>query len=483
VSVRDIGHLFQVFKEKALMGWQSGTFHRLYSWNSDANAGLDILAPRMDSDTDDIANGISNCIARDGQNVPLANLSMGGFKHTGVAQASNPTDYARFDQVLLNTGNQTINGNLTTTGTLTVTGGTTLSGAASLNGGANITGGATIDALAVSGNTTLNGAATLHGGATISGGATIDQLSVTGPAGVGGNLNVNGAASVVGGLTSGGLVVNGGSSLTGMATLSGGANITGGTTTDQLSVTGPASIGGNLNVNGAASVVGGLTSGGLTVNGGATVNGPLVGAVDRIISVGTNAPSLAVYNSTAGAGSCLWIGTGGLNFGLADSTGTPTTAWGYFDASGNFNLDFGLNVTGYASLNGGLRVQNGDLNVYGNAYKPGGGAWGDTASDVRLKQNITDYSAGLSAIRRLRPVSYQFNGLGDTTADGKTYYGLVAQDVVDIMPEMVSQRLTERRGEPVSSYYYTLDATPLLYALVNGLKEVVERLEALEIRT
>jgi hypothetical protein len=419
VSVRDIGHLFQVFKEKALMGWQSGTFHRLYSWNSDANAGLDILAPRMDSDTDDIANGISNCIARDGQNVPLANLSMGGFKHTNVAQASNPTDYARFDQVLLNTGNQTINGNLTTTGTLTVTGGTTLSG------GANITGGATIDALAVSGNTTLNGAATLHGGATISGGATIDQLSVTGPAGVGGNLNVNGAASVVGG----------------------------------------------------------LTSGGLTVNGGATVNGPLVGAVDRIISVGTNAPSLAVYNSTAGAGSCLWIGTGGLNFGLADSTGTPTTAWGYFDASGNFNLDFGLNVTGYASLNGGLRVQNGDLNVYGNAYKPGGGAWGDTASDVRLKQNITDYSAGLSAIRRLRPVSYQFNGLGDTTADGKTYYGLVAQDVVDIMPEMVSQRLTERRGEPVSSYYYTLDATPLLYALVNGLKEVVERLEALEIRT
>jgi hypothetical protein len=477
VSVRNIGHLFQVFKEKALMGWQSGTFHRLYSWNADANAGLDILAPRMDSDTDDIANGISNCIARDGQNVPLANLSMGGFKHTGVAQGSNPTDYARFDQVVLNTGNSTI------TGSLTVTGATTLSG------GATLTGGLTVDNFNDTGPAQVGGPLHANGSLSVLNGATTDSLAVTGSGSVNGNWNVgtnltvsNYAQLPLTDIT-GPATLDSSVRVAGATTLSGGANITGGATTDQLSVTGPASVGGNLNVNGAASVVGGLTSGGLTVNGGATVNGPLVGAVDRIISVGTNAPSLAVYNSTAGAGSCLWIGTGGLNFGLSDSTGTPTTAWGYFDASGNFNLDFGLNVTGYASLNGGLRVQNGDLNVYGNAYKPGGGAWGDTASDVRLKQNIADYPAGLSAIRRLRPVSYQFNGLGDTIADGKTYYGLVAQDVVDIMPEMVSQRLTERHGEPVSSYYYTLDATPLLYALVNGLKEVVERLEALEIRT
>jgi cytoskeletal protein CcmA (bactofilin family) len=421
------------------MPWQSsGNFNRLYSWVSDAAAGFDILADRMDADTNDITQGLMRTVNLDGLTSPSANLPMGGFKHTNVAPASSPTDYARFDQIVANTGNQTVNGNLSTTGTLTVAGGLT-SGGLTVNGGGNVSGN-----LAVGQNLSVGNYAQLP------------TTLITAPA------TLNSTLSVAGGTT-----------LNGAAALNGSARISGGATIDQLTVTGA------VNVNGAASVAGGLTSGGLSVNGQATINGPLVATTSRIISLGSNAPSLTVYNSTAGAASCLWIGTGGLNFGQADGGGNPVAAWGYFDGSGNLNLDFALNVSGYAQANGGLRVQGGDLNVYGNAYKPGGGAWGDTASDVRLKQNITDYPAGLSAIRRLRPVSYQFNGRGDTTADGHTYYGLVAQDVVGVMPEMVGERPTERRGDPVRAYY-TLDATPLIYAMVNALKEVVRRLEALE---
>lgn len=83
------------------MPWNgSGTFNRVYSWVADAAAGLDIIASRMDTDTDDItSNGFGNTLTRDGQGQPTANLPMDGFRHTGVQNAVNRSDYAAFGQV------------------------------------------------------------------------------------------------------------------------------------------------------------------------------------------------------------------------------------------------------------------------------------------------------------------------------------------------------------------------------------------------
>lgn len=58
------------------MPWNgSGVFNRVYSWVADKNGGLDIIASRMDTDTDDITlNGFGNCITRDGQGQPTASI-------------------------------------------------------------------------------------------------------------------------------------------------------------------------------------------------------------------------------------------------------------------------------------------------------------------------------------------------------------------------------------------------------------------------
>jgi hypothetical protein len=71
----------------------SGTFSRVYSWTTDATNGLDISSSRMDADTNDIANGLSNCVTRDGQSPATANIPMGGFSITGLADgtAANPS--------------------------------------------------------------------------------------------------------------------------------------------------------------------------------------------------------------------------------------------------------------------------------------------------------------------------------------------------------------------------------------------------------
>lgn len=54
-------------------------------------AGVDIETSFMDFAAQDIANALTNCITRDGQSEPSANLPMGSFRHTNVGdpQASN----------------------------------------------------------------------------------------------------------------------------------------------------------------------------------------------------------------------------------------------------------------------------------------------------------------------------------------------------------------------------------------------------------
>lgn len=69
------------------------------TWAADAAAGTPILASRQDTHDQDIADALSSCIVKDGQTTPTANLPMGGYKHTGVANASSRSDYAAAGQV------------------------------------------------------------------------------------------------------------------------------------------------------------------------------------------------------------------------------------------------------------------------------------------------------------------------------------------------------------------------------------------------
>lgn len=83
------------------MPWNgSGIFNRIYSWQSDKAAGINITASRMDGDTNDIAsNGFGNCLTRDGQGAPTANLPMATFRHTNVGNGQAATDYLAVGQL------------------------------------------------------------------------------------------------------------------------------------------------------------------------------------------------------------------------------------------------------------------------------------------------------------------------------------------------------------------------------------------------
>lgn len=85
------------------MGWDgTGGFDRLYDWETDKAGGIKIRADRMDGEFDNYATGLENCITRNGENSPSANLPMGTKRHTGVGNAAAVNDYAAAGQVVKN---------------------------------------------------------------------------------------------------------------------------------------------------------------------------------------------------------------------------------------------------------------------------------------------------------------------------------------------------------------------------------------------
>jgi len=144
--------------------------------------------------------------------------------------------------------------------------------------------------------------------------------------------------------------------------------------------------------------------------------------------------------------------------------------------------DLLINTMHAGALATSLRLYNTlGLQIYGsNAWKPGGGLWAD-GSDIRLKKNILEYTTGLDAVMKLRPVTFEFNGRADTRDDGKVFVGLVADEAREVMPEMVG--VVDRRLDPEDEHpaeILTLDATALIYALVNSIKTLEARIAKLE---
>lgn len=70
----------------------SGIFTRVHDWTDDADNDINIDPIRMDEDTDDIADEITNSVAADGQTTMSGNLKMGNNRVTGLGNGTARTD-------------------------------------------------------------------------------------------------------------------------------------------------------------------------------------------------------------------------------------------------------------------------------------------------------------------------------------------------------------------------------------------------------
>ena len=121
-------------------------------------------------------------------------------------------------------------------------------------------------------------------------------------------------------------------------------------------------------------------------------------------------------------------------------------------------------------ISGALNVTNG---IYSNTYVS---ALGQNSSDARLKTNIRDFKA-TTLIKQLHPKSFEWNDLAkskfEVFRNTGTQYGLIAQDVKEVMPEWVDDNL-------IGSGYMGIRYDKLIPVLLQGEIETISRVETLE---
>ena len=148
---------------------------------------------------------------------------------------------------------------------------------------------------------------------------------------------------------------------------------------------------------------------------------------------------------------------------LFATTSSPATAGGEGAVLESVSNGARLNIARSANaILIGFYNQNGEV---GNISTSGSATAYNTSSDARLK-DITGEARGLEVINQLNPVAYNWK------ADGKSDEGLIAQEVMNIVPNAVSQNEDDK--------YYQMDYSKLVTPLIKAIQEQQEQIDALQ---
>jgi len=101
-----------------------------------------------------------------------------------------------------------------------------------------------------------------------------------------------------------------------------------------------------------------------------------------------------------------------------------------------------------------------------------------SASDIRLKENIKNSLDGLDIITALRPVRFDWKqGYGN---DRKNQLGFIAQEVEPVFPDAVDETCRLKDGD--DEVYKTVGPGALIPVLVKAIQELSAQNQALEVR-
>lgn len=90
-----------------------GNFTRVHNWEDDRQNDIDIVSDRHDEEDDNFADGLNDCMLRDGRSAMTGDLKMNNFQIKNVANGTNPGDAvnkSQFDTALHKTGDETSTG-------------------------------------------------------------------------------------------------------------------------------------------------------------------------------------------------------------------------------------------------------------------------------------------------------------------------------------------------------------------------------------
>ena len=157
---------------------------------------------------------------------------------------------------------------------------------------------------------------------------------------------------------------------------------------------------------------------------------------------------------------------------MANSGGTVQ-----MDGRVNFkDIIWGESTYGFRFYRSDLGVQN--FRIADNSDVTGGHGSYHTSSDETLKKNISTISSGLDKVNAMRGVEFKWKKEHDPHPEGETNHqrvnlGFIAQELEAVVPEVVNTN-------SVTGLKAVLDANQLTAVLVEAIKELSAKVEALE---
>jgi hypothetical protein len=159
------------------------------------------------------------------------------------------------------------------------------------------------------------------------------------------------------------------------------------------------------------------------------------------------------------------IGTSLDKFGIIYGYNIGNTSNHFFEIWGdNTYVDqlIPVNLGGTLTSNIGNSSANSFYEIWLN-----GSNW--TSSDRKLKENIVDFENGIEIVKKLRPKSYNLI----KSPDNKRFIGFIAQDVYEVLPDIVHRPKNE-------SECYFLSYTELIPVLTEAIQEQQTMIDSLK---
>lgn len=189
-------------------------------------------------------------------------------------------------------------------------------------------------------------------------------------------------------------------------------------------------------------------------------------------STDTNTDTNTTYSADGNYGITL----SGTTFRLEDDRRRNNTGVDIY--SGNTHdftwYDASVGIRWYTAGAEEMRLQdNGTLHVDGDVV-----AYSTTVSDKRLKDNVVTIDNALDKIKKLRGVEYVWNA---GYRKGKKDLGLIAQEVEEVLPEIVHEHEMPLMEDGVEGEVYkTVDYEKMVGVLIEAMKEQQTQIDSLK---